>query len=402
MRFSYKIFDFHKNKQITGIIESENEENLIKYFKNKNFLIIDIKPVLSFSDQIKNFFFSHISFNDIVNFTRQIAIMVNAGLNVIDSLEILKKQTTKKSLLSLINQIVEDIKAGVNFSDALKKNNKIFNNLYTSLIKAGEKSGKLDEILMNLANDLEKKREFNSKIKSALAYPVIIIITMVIVIFIMFTFIIPQLLSMFKEMNLELPLTTRIIMSISFFFQKNWFLIILVCLIFFIYFQRWRKTEKGRYFIDKMLINFPAFSQLIRMANLVNSTRTLAILTKAGVSILESLDIVTETTSNIMFKNSFKNIYQKVEKGESLGRAFGSEEIFPPILIQMVEVGEETGRLDETLERIANYFEMESETTIKMIMTLIEPMILVVLGLGVGFLVMSVISPIYQLTGSIK
>lgn len=402
MKFSYKIFDPNKNKPITGIVESENEENLIKYFKSKNFLIIDIRPVLSISEQIKNLFFSQISFNDTVNFTRQMAMMVNAGLNVVDSLEIFKRQTNKKSLLNLINKILEDIRAGINFSDALKKHNKIFNNLYISLIKAGEKSGKLDEILMNLANDLEKKREFNSKIKSALAYPVIVIITMVIVIFIMFAFIIPQLLSMFREMNLELPLTTRIIMSLSFFLQRNWYFVIIVSMLFLIYFHWWKKTKKGKYLIDKTLINLPAFSQLIMMANLVNTTRTLSILTKAGVSILDSLNIVAETTLNTVYKNSFKNIYQKVEKGESLGKAFSSEEIFPPILIQMVQVGEETGRLDETLERIANYFEMESEMAIKMIMTLIEPAILIILGLGVGFLVMSVISPIYQLTGSIK
>lgn len=402
MKFEYKIYDLIKKKSVKGKIEAENLDSAINYLKSYNNLIIEVKPEVSFSEQLSKIFFNKITFNDIVDFTRQFSIMLNAGLNIIDTFDILKKQTSKQSMLKLIKSIDEDIKSGSSLSNSLKKHSDIFDNLYISLVQSGEKSGQLAEILSKLADDLEKKREYASKIKSALAYPIVILITMVIVIFIVFTFIMPQLMKMFNEMNLDLPITTRVLMLISFFLNKNWPLVLLLVLLFLISVKEFLSTEKGKKIIDAKIISIPFFSKLIRMSNLVNSTRTLAILTKSGVSILESLEIVSSTATNYVYYEAFKRIYKKVEKGESIGRAFSEEKFFPPILIQMIQVGEETGHLDETLTRISKYFEVETEMAIKTLMSLIEPMILIILGIGVGFLVMSVISPIYQLTGSIK
>lgn len=403
MKYYYRVFNPVKKKVVEDKIDGENQETVINFLKQKGNLIIEIKPFENLFDKIKKLIHDNVSANDVVDFTRQIAIMTNSGLSLIDSLNILKKQITKLSFLKLINQIEEDIKAGSSFSQSLQKHPQIFNRLYLALIRSGEKSGKLDEILTNLANDLEKKREINSKIKSALAYPILILITMGIVMFIMFSFVIPQLLGIFKEMNLSLPITTKIIMAISFFMQKNWLKVLFIILIVIILLKKILSDEKKRRIIDKKMLEIPYFSKLVKMSNLVNTTRTLSILTRAGVSILESLEIISDATPNIIYKNSFQQIYKKVEKGESLSRSFSeNEEIFPQILIQMIQVGEETGRLDETLERIAQYFEIETEMNIKMIMSLIEPILLIILGIGVGFLVISVISPIYQLTGSIK
>lgn len=402
MKFEYKIYDLIKKKSVKGKIEAENLDSAINYLKSYNNLIIEVKPEVSFSEQLSKIFFNKITFNDIVDFTRQFSIMLNAGLNIIDTFDILKKQTSKQSMLKLIKSIDEDIKSGSSLSNSLKKHSDIFDNLYISLVQSGEKSGQLAEILSKLADDLEKKREYASKIKSALAYPIVILITMLIVIFIVFTFIMPQLMKMFNEMNLNLPITTKVLMLISFFLNKNWPLVLLLVLLFLISVKEFLSTEKGKKIIDAKIISIPFFSKLIRMSNLVNSTRTLAILTKSGVSILESLEIVSSTATNYVYYEAFKRIYKKVEKGESIGRAFSEEKFFPPILIQMIQVGEETGHLDETLTRISKYFEVETEMAIKTLMSLIEPMILIILGIGVGFLVMSVISPIYQLTGSIK
>jgi type IV pilus assembly protein PilC len=400
MKYIYKIND--KNKIIKGNIEAENEAKVVEYLKSKDLLIIEIKKQESTFLQLFRPYFVNVSFTDIVNLTRQLAIMLNAGLTIVDSFDILKKQSTKPGLLKLIYQIDEDIKAGNSLSTAFKKNKQLFSNLYISLIKAGEASGKLDQILLKLAENLEKQREFQGKIKGALIYPAIVIISMFAVMFIMITFVIPQLLNLYKDFNIALPFTTQILILISSFFQKFWPIILAAFFCLSILFRKYITTKHGKRLFDSWLLNLPVIKNVIKMSALVDTTRTFAILISAGVSILDSLDIVIETSSNIIYQEAFQRIYRKIEKGESLGRSLEEEEIFPPILVQMTAVGEQTGHLDETLMRISKYFEMESELAVKAMTTLIEPAILLFLGVGVGFLVISVITPIYNLTSSFK
>lgn len=400
MKFVYK--GIKNQKIIKGKIEAEEEKEVIDYLKSKGIIIIEIQEEKSSSIYFLQSIFGRISFTDLVDFTRQLAIMLNAGLTLVDCFDILKKQVTKPALLKIIIGIDEQIRAGNSFSAALANYRPLFSNLYISLVKSGEKSGKLDQILLKLADNLEKQREFRGKIKGALIYPIIVILAMIGVMFIMITFVIPQLLNLYKDFNISLPLTTQILILISSFLQKFWPLVITCGLVSLSFLKKYFSTKKGKKSLDGQLLKLPVLSKVIKMSALVDTTRTLSILIGSGVSILESLNIVIETSGNIIYQEAFERVYRKVEKGESLGKALAEEEIFPPILVQMTIVGEETGHLDETLMRISRYFEMESELAIKAMTTLIEPAILVFLGLGVGFLVMSVISPIYQLTSSIK
>lgn len=383
-------------------IEANSIDAVVDYLQRNNYIPISIEPIKIKQSSFLNFFNNNVNFNDIVDFTRQIAIMLNAGLTIIDSLEILKKQTLKPAMQKIIIDIDNEIKAGNSFSSALKKYNKNFSNLYIALVKSGEASGKLGEILLKLADNLEKEREFKSKLKGALIYPVVILIAMIIVMFIMVTFVIPKLLGLYKDFNVTLPWTTQLLISISDFMVRFWPLMISLCFVSFYFIKKYLETEIGKKNFDQFLLKLPIFGNIIKISSLVNSTRTLAILIGAGVSILDSLNIVIDTSDNLIFKKAFKNIYQKVEKGQSLGVSLEQEEVFPPILVQMTVVGEQTGNLDDTLMRLSKYFESESEIAIKSMTTLIEPMILVILGLGVGFLVMSVITPIYNLTSSFK
>ncbi len=383
-------------------IEANSIDAVVDYLQRNNYIPISIEPIKIKQSSFLNFFNNKLNFNDIVDFTRQIAIMLNAGLTIIDSLEILKKQTLKPAMQKIIIDIDNEIKAGNSFSSALKKYNKNFSNLYIALVKSGEASGKLGEILLKLADNLEKEREFKSKLKGALIYPVVILIAMIIVMFIMVTFVIPKLLGLYKDFNVTLPWTTQLLISISDFMVRFWPLMISLCFVSFYFIKKYLETEIGKKNFDQFLLKLPIFGNIIKISSLVNSTRTLAILIGAGVSILDSLNIVIDTSDNLIFKKAFKNIYQKVEKGQSLGVSLEQEEVFPPILVQMTVVGEQTGNLDDTLMRLSKYFESESEIAIKSMTTLIEPMILVILGLGVGFLVMSVITPIYNLTSSFK
>jgi len=398
MQFTYKTI---KDGQIVKKkIEAENKQKLIEYLKSHNYLIIDIeedrKPLQGLSDTL----FSRVSYEDIVDLTRQFAIMFNAGLTIIDILDILKKQIKKPAIIALLNNIDEEIRAGNTLSGSLKKHPDLFNNLYISLVRAGEASGKLDEILLKLADNLEKQRTFRAKIKGALIYPMLVIIGMIGVMFVMITFVIPKLLDLYKDFNVDLPTSTKILIFISNFFQKTWIVLIIGGAGLFILMKRYLKTKSGKYIKDLIMLKLPIVSKIIKMSALVDTTRTLSILIGSGVSILDALSIAIETSSNVVFQGAFETIYKKIEKGDSLGHSLAQSELFPPILVQMTTVGEQTGHLDDTLLRMSNYFEMESELAIKTMTTLIEPLILVVLGFGVGFLVLSVITPIYNLTNS--
>jgi len=384
------------NKRISKTIEADNKKAVVSYLQKSGYLPLDIKKVTP-----KTFFlFDRIAFTDIVNFTRHLAIMLNAGLTLVDAFDILKKQTTKASLLKLIISIDKDIRSGNSFSSALKKYPQHFSNLYISLVKSGEASGKLSDILLRLADNLEKAREFRGKLRGALIYPIIVIFAMFLVMFIMITFVVPKLLNLYKDFDIQLPATTQLLINISDISVKYWPIFILLTITSFIGFSKYIKTKQGKMSFDSLILKIPLVKNVVTMGALVDSTRTLAILTKSGVSILDGLQIVVETTENAVFKKAFKTIYKNIEKGVSLGNAMQAQEIFPPILVQMTIVGENTGHLDETLMRISTYFETESELVIKAITTLIEPTILLFLGLGVGFLVMAVITPIYNLTSA--
>ncbi len=400
MFFQYKALK--DGKTIVKKIEATSSDEVIDYLQKNGYFPVSVEKVkklnLSFLDTLTQ----QVNFNDIVNFTRQVAIMLNAGLTLIDSLEILKKQTTKLPLRKMIEAIDEKIKGGSSFSVALKDYKNNFSNLYISLVRSGEASGKLGEILLRLADNLEKEREFKSKLKGALVYPMIVVIGMFVVMFIMVTFVLPKLLGLYKDFNVELPLSTKILIGISNFSTKFWPLVLVLIVVGFYFAKKYLATKAGKKSFDQFLLKLPVFGHIISISALVESTRTLAILIAAGISILDALSIVVDSTDNSIYQQAFLTVSQKVEKGQSMGMALEQEGIFPPILVQMSLVGEQTGNLDDTLLRLSKYFEMESEMATKTMTTLIEPLILVFLGAGVGFLVMSVITPIYNLTSSFK
>ena len=400
MFFQYKALK--DGKTIVKKIESASSEAVINYLQRNGYFPISVEKVKELNSSFLDTLTQQVNFNDIVNFTRQVAIMLNAGLTLIDSLEILKKQTTKFPLRKMIEAIDSKIKGGSSFSIALKDYKSNFSNLYIALVKSGEASGKLGEILLRLADNLEKEREFKSKLTGALVYPIIVVIGMFVVMFIMVTFVLPKLLNLYKDFNVELPLSTQILIGISNFSTRFWPFVLVLIVVGFYFAKKYLRTKAGKKSFDQFALKLPVFGHIISISALVESTRTLAILIAAGISILDALSIVVDSTDNSVFQQAFLTVSQKVEKGQSMGVALEQEGIFPPILVQMSLVGEQTGNLDDTLLRLSKYFEMESEMATKTMTTLIEPLILIFLGGGVGFLVMSVITPIYNLTSSFK
>jgi type IV pilus assembly protein PilC len=399
MLYNYKVI--RNNKIVTGKVEAANEKNVIEYLKSENDFLIEVKAEDKNKSNIPNPF-DQVGFNDVVDFTRQLSIMLTAGLTLIDCFDIMKKQIAKVSLNKVISDIDKEIRGGKSFSYALGKYPRLFSNLYISLVKSGEASGKLSEILLKLADNLEKQREFQGKIKGALIYPVIVVAGMAGVIFVMITFVMPKLLNLYKDFGVELPVTTKMLIIVSNFTAKFWPLIIIGVFGTILAIRGYLRTKPGKYLYDRLLLKIPIISNVIQKSTLVDSTRTLSILIGSGVSILDALNIIIDTCGNLIYRDAFSSIYHQVEKGVSIGSAMTNEGIFPPILVQMTTVGEQTGHLDETLMRISTYFEMESEMAVKAMTTMIEPAILVFLGVGVGFLVLSVLTPIYNLTSSFK
>jgi len=399
MKYSFKAIK--DDIVVKKTIEANTESEVLNFMRKNSYIPISITkngPLLPEFGGL----FDKVSFVDIVEFTRQLAIMLNAGLTLVDCFAILEKQITKAGMVAVIHSIQKEVLSGNTFSKALQKYPQHFPNIYIALVKSGEVSGKMSEILLKLADNLEKQREFQGRIKGALTYPIVVLVAMVSIMFIMITFVIPKLLNLYKDFNIELPLTTQILIVVSSFLAQFWPLVIIGVFLGVGVFTRYIKTTQGKLLMDTISLRLPIFGKIVSISSLVDATRTLSILIGAGVSILDTLVIVVETTGNSVYKNSFAHIVKEVERGVSLGNAFNNEDIFPPILVQMVTVGEQTGNLDDTMMRISHYFDLESESSVKTVTTLIEPLILVFLGIGVGFLVISVITPIYNLTTSFK
>ena len=400
--FSYKARE-PDGKMLAGLVDAPSREVAIRLLHEKQLFVIDVAESRQrFSlTQIQQYV-KRVTFNDIVNFTRQLSTMVVAGLSLPEALTILRHQTTNQVFSDMLVDIEHQIVSGGNLGDALSKYPKYFSTTYIALIRAGEASGTLDEILTRLSETLESQREFRGKVSGAMIYPVIILIGMVGVIFVMMTVVMPKLTGLYKDFNIDLPWTTKLLMSVSDFFVHFWWLLIIGIGAAIWVFRRWRKTELGGLLMDQFIFKIPLFGELQKKIILVEFTRTLGMLVASGIHILEGLQILKNSLGNVLFRNAIGEISNKVEKGFPLGDSFAQQAVFPPIVSQMMKVGEETGKLDETLTKLSKYFQSESEQLVKGLTTAIEPIIMVIMGVGVGFIVISVITPIYNLTSSFK
>jgi len=393
-RFNYQA-KTGAGKKVAGLVEAVSEENAIELLHKRKLIVLSLekkKEKTSFSGLL-----GRVSSKDVVEFTRQLATMIGVGLTLTKSLTILEEQA-KPAMAKILGAISRKIEEGSAFYQALAENPQIFPKIYISLVKSGESAGKLDQVLEELAELLERQEAFKKKVKGALVYPAILITAMIIVIFIMMVYVVPKLTEVYQEMDIALPLPTRILIGTSRVVSRFWYLIFALIGGGVYGFIQWKKTTAGRKRFDQLILKVPVIGNLMKKVILTQMTRTLAMLVRSGVPIIESLGIVAEAADNFIFERSIREAARNVEKGFSLTSALEKYEEYPVVVIQMVAVGEETGRLDEVLKRVADYFEEEVEMAIKSLTTAIEPLMIIVLGLGVGFIVMSVIMPIYNLT----
>lgn len=397
--FNYQVKD-QQGTDLKGKVEARDISAAAEVLRERGYVIIKLVSATEGSGgSLFGFLNNRISSQDLVAFTQQLSTMINSGLPLSDGLSILQVQT-KPALAKILNEMLRDIQGGSSFAEAMQTRSGVFSGVYIASIRAGEASGKLDEVLTKLAETEEKRREFAAKTKGALIYPAIVLVVMIIVMIVMMVAVVPEMTKMFEDFGADLPLATRMLMSFSGFAQKTWYLLVGGIVGFLIMVRRWYQTKAGREYIDNAMLRIPVYGKLKTQIAMADMTRTLALLTSSGISILEALDIVAKTSGNVVFENSLKEIADGVEKGLPLATMFARAKLYPPLLSQMISVGEETGQLSSILVKVARHFESESEHAVKNLTTAIEPLIMVILGIGVGFLVLAILMPIYQLTSS--
>lgn len=400
MKFSYIAVDNTGIKK-KGIIESNNQQEVVEYLHTNKLLPLKINQVKgSFSTSLP--FFKPISNQDIVLFTRQLSSMITTGMTLIEALNILKQQNPKPQMENMIGDLVSNISEGGTFSQALSNHPELFSTVYIALIKAAESGGLLDKVMERLADNLEKSDNLKKQIRGALFYPMIIVVGVIGVIIIMNIFVMPQLGTLYESLNVPLPLPTQIILSLSHYSVELLPILAVGIVIVVILFQRFKKSERGAEMIDKLKLKMPVFGEIERLSILDEVARTLSLIISSGTSIIEGLNITSNVAGNVLYKKALNESADLVEKGIPLSQALDNQNIFPPTLVQMVKVGEASGKIDDGLLRVSQYYERDVNLRIKTLTTSIEPFLIITLGVAVAFLIFSVITPIYSIISKIQ
>lgn len=383
-----------------GVMAANSKDEVMVYLKKKK-----ITPtVITEKNKSQSSLFSlgqkkaKVSTKDLVIFTRQFATMIDAGLPLVQALEILSQQTENKGFGKVIGEIKVDIEGGSTYADALKKHSRIFDNLYVNMVAAGETGGILDTILNRLCSYIEKAMKLKKKIKGAMIYPSTIITVAILVIAVIMIFVVPIFAKMFAQLGGVLPLPTRMIIGLSGFLGGWGGLAILAALVaFVITIKQMRKTENGLKVTDSIMLKLPIFGILLRKVAVAKFTRTLGTLISSGVPLLEGLDITAKTAGNKVIELAVYDIKQSVSEGTTLAEPLLKTETFPPMVNQMIAVGEQTGALDNMLGKIADFYDEEVDNTVNNLTALMEPFIMVFLGGAIGFIVVAMYLPIFKL-----
>jgi type IV pilus assembly protein PilC len=397
--YAYKVRD-KEGRLLQGELESESTTLVANKLKSMGYVPVSIErtgktsvnkelKIPGFSDRVKQ--------KDVAIFCRQFATMINSGLTLIRALHILGDQTENKALAAMLVETRIDVEKGASLSQALARHPKAFNRLFVAMVKAGETGGSLDNTLLRLADIIEKQVELKRKIKSAMTYPVAVLGLVLIIVSAMLIFVVPTFETLFSSLDGTLPLPTRMLMGASKLTVKFAPLIVVFDILAVIGFKRWLRTDGGRAKWDAFKLKVPIFGKLVHKTALTRFARTLATLLRSGVPILESLEITSETVNNTVVSRAIKDVQASVKQGETINAPLSRHEIFPPMVTQMVAVGEEAGMVDTMLEKIADFYDQEIEATVDALTSLLEPLLIVVLGGAVGGMVVALYMPMFKI-----
>ena len=402
--YVYRVRD-KGGKLLEGSLEADNTALVANKLKSMGYvpIAIDKKSTSGMKKELKIPGLSgRVKLKDVQVFSRQFATMINSGLTLLRSLTILAQQTENPALASIIDQVRMDVERGASLSQALSKHPKVFSRLYIAMVRAGETGGVLDSVLLQLASTIEKQVELRGKIKSAMTYPVAVLGLVLVILTAMLVFVVPMFKKLYTSLGGKLPVPTRLLLAVSSGFVKFFPLVILFDVAVVFGFKKWIQTDGGRAQWDTVKLRIPVFGKLVHKTAIARFSRTFSVLLRSGVPILESLEITSETVGNVVVSRAIKDVQVGVKGGESISRPLEAHKVFPPMVVQMMAVGEETGALDELLDKIATFYEQEVDATVSALTSLLEPLLIVVLGGCVGGMVVSLYMPMFNIIKLVK
>jgi type IV pilus assembly protein PilC len=402
--YTYKVRD-KEGRLLQGSLEGESTALVANKLRSMGYMPVSIDKTspAGLSKELKIPGLSdRISQKDIAVFCRQFATMINSGLTLIRALNILAEQTESKPLAAIVSEVRQDVERGSSLSQALARHPKAFNRLFVAMVRAGETGGALDNTLLRLADIIEKQVELKRKIKSAMTYPVAVLGLVVLILTAMLLFVVPTFETLYADLGGTLPLPTRMLLAVSALVVKYAPFIFVAQVAAIVAFKKWIESESGRARWDIIKLRIPIFGRLVHKTALTRFSRTLATLMRSGVPILEALEITSETVNNTVVARAVKDVQENVKRGETIAGPLGNHEVFPPMVVQMLAVGEETGMVDTMLEKVADFYDQEVEAMVDALTSLLEPLLIVVLGGAVGSMVVALYMPMFEIINLVQ
>lgn len=401
--YTYEALD-KGGKQVKGIIEASSEEVIIEKLRNMGYYPLNVVLSKKKAADVDIFalpglrqIFHRVKSKHIMTFTRQLATLIDAGLPIIRSLAILTEQVESAVFKDIIKQMGKDIESGSSLSDALAKHPKQFDNLYVNMVRAGEIGGVLEAVLNKIAEFLEKRQAIIGKVKSAMMYPVIVMVLAAGIVTFILLVILPKFKDIYDQLGADLPMLTQVLVDASYVIANYWYWVIAGMVAVWFVYKKINETREGKFVFDTIKLRLPVFGELLRKIAIVRFAGTLATLITSGVPILQAIDIVRETSGNEVITRAMDQVYTSVKEGETIHEPLARCKVFPPLVVHMVAVGEETGAIDQMLQKVAEAYEREVDDTVNALTSIIEPVLIVFLGVIVGFIVVALYLPLFNI-----
>ncbi len=403
--FYYQARD-KENRPVSGKIEAGSENAAAEVLTDRELTVVSLKEKIEFNilQPLQSLlgFLNRVKAKDLVIFSRQLSVMISATIPIVQALRTLIVQTTNVNLKIIISEVADEVEGGAKLSLALGRHPKVFSNFYINLIKSGETAGQLDEVLNYLADQQEKDYDLKARIRGAMIYPAFIFVGLIVVAVVMMIFVVPKITAMLTETGGTLPLTTKILIGVSNFMTQWWWLLALIIIAVIAALKFYIKTKTGRWQWDLLKIKWPVFGQLFKKIYLVRFTRSMSTLIAGGVSLTQSLEIVAKVVNNVIYQDLIMRTVKEVEGGNSIAFVFLQSKNIPPMLSQMMVIGEQSGKLQDILVKLSDFYTREVDNMVRNLTSLLEPIVMVIMGIGVGILVAAIIMPMYNLAGSLS
>jgi type IV pilus assembly protein PilC len=394
--YQYKVRDRSGNL-VSGTLVADNERLVLDRLREMGYTPLEVGKERKGLNLEINLRPAKVKLKELSVFSRQFATMVNSGLPILRGLAILADQTDSKELARVLGAVRMDVEQGASLSAAMAKHPKVFNDLYIAMIRSGETGGVLDDVLLRLAALLEREVHLRQKIKSAMTYPIAVVALVILIMSAMLLFVVPQFKSIYGQLGGTLPLPTRVLLAMSDAMKKYWYIVVLLAIAARFLFRRYKRTAAGREMVDSLKLRVPIFGSLFHKTALSRFSSTLGMLLRSGVPILQALDIVSDTVNNRVIAKAVADVQASVREGESIAKPLSKHKIFPPMVVQMLAVGEETGQIDTMLDKVATFYDNEVEASVDALTSLIEPLLIAIIGGCVGAAVIALYMPMFNI-----